>query len=62
MAIAMKIDFGPGKPKVIVDDSCVVKTKEEVDRIIEECSRCYYESIIKKERARLEKQKALTEE
>jgi hypothetical protein len=53
MAIVMVIDHGPGKGKTYVDDSCVVKTKEEVEQIYRNCSRIYYEAMLEQERRKL---------
>ena len=47
MAIVMTINNGPGKGVSRIDDSCVVKTQEEVDRILENCWRIYMESEIR---------------
>ena len=56
MAIVMTIDYGPGKGKTFIDDSFVVKTKEEVDRIYETVSRNYYEAMFNQKRRKLDKQ------
>lgn len=55
MAIAMIDDFGPGKGMCIVYDNCVVKTQEEVDRIIENCSRIIIEDYVMQQRKLLDK-------
>lgn len=57
MAIVMTINNGPGKGVSRIDDSCVVKTQEEVDRILENCWRIYMESEIRKQLKQREQQK-----
>lgn len=61
MAIVMIVEHGPGKGRTKIDDSCVVKTKEEVEQIYENCSRIYYEACLKQERRRLESLKTSSE-
>lgn len=54
MAIVMTVDHGPGKGKTYIDDSCIVKTKEEVDRIIENISRIVIEDRVRQIRKRID--------
>lgn len=55
MAIVMSMSHGEGKGMSFIDDSCVVKTKEEFDRIQQNCNRIYsnylYEQLIKQKNA-----------
>lgn len=61
MAIAFVNDHGPGKGKSYIDDRCVVKTKEEVDRIYMNYGRIYYEAKIRQEIQRRESLKTSTD-
>lgn len=56
MAIVMTIDHGPGKVDYI-DDSCVVKTKEEVEQIRRNCGEIAFRDYLKKEYMRREQEK-----
>lgn len=60
MARRLFIDNGPGKAKVYVDDSYCVKTKEEVDAILRECSRIYYTAMLRQEIAKHEQEQEKT--
>lgn len=48
MAIVQVIDNGPGQGKTYIDDDCVVKTEEEVQQILDTCSKIWMQSILKK--------------
>ena len=62
MAAYLYIDYGPGKGKTYVDESCVFKTREEVERALENISRIVGEARLKRERAKLEAQSKLPSE
>lgn len=47
MAIVRVIDNGPGKGKDYIDDRFVVKTKEEVEQILENCVRIAEEDYLR---------------
>lgn len=51
MAIVQVIDYGPGQGKTYIDDDCVVKTPEEVQKILDTVWEIYiraqYQKILK---------------
>ncbi len=55
MAIVMSMSHGEHKGMSFIDDSCVVKTKEEFDQIQRNCNKIYsnylYEQLIKQKNA-----------
>lgn len=57
MAIVMTIDHGPGKGIDYIDDSCVVKTKEEVEQIRRNCGEIAFRDYLKKEHMRRKQEK-----
>ena len=48
MAIVMTLNHGENKGESYIDDSCVVKTKAEVDKIISNYYNLYIQSELQK--------------
>jgi hypothetical protein len=59
MAIVMTINHGPNKGISYVDDSCVVKTQAEVDKILKNIGRIYYEDELEKYMKKIKEEQAI---
>lgn len=53
----MRETYKLGQTTVIVDDSCCVKTQEEIDAILRRIGEIWYNDLLKKEVRRIKQEK-----
>ena len=59
MAIVVTKYHGPNKGVSHIDDSCCVRTQAEIDEILKNCGRIYYEDQLEQYLKKIKEEQAL---